>query len=63
MHALQQKAIDMIKIKGAIVVEIDYLDKVSELRAAEFEVMQYEFKDGVNKYLASANAKVKSLQR
>jgi amidase len=48
MHALQQKAIDMIKIKGAIVIEIDYLDKVSELGAAEFEVMQYEFKDGVN---------------
>ena len=28
---------------------------------AEFKVLLYEFKDGVNKYLANANAKVKNL--
>jgi hypothetical protein len=28
----------------ATVLEIDYLDKINELGAAEFEVMQYEFK-------------------
>jgi hypothetical protein len=31
---------DMIKIKGAIVIEIDYLDKVSELEQQNLEVMQ-----------------------
>jgi amidase len=30
--------------QGATVLEIDYLDKINELGAAEFEVMQYEFK-------------------
>ncbi|CAN5565609.1 hypothetical protein BH10BAC3_BH10BAC3_35020 [soil metagenome] len=33
----------------------------SELGEAEYNVLQFEFKDGVNRYLASANAKVKSL--
>lgn len=62
MHALQKKAIDLLKKQGATVLEIDYLDKINELGAAEFEVMQYEFKAGVNKYLATANAKVKTLK-
>lgn len=62
MHALQKKAIDLIKKQGATVIEIDYLDKINELGAAEFEVMQYEFKTGVNEYLATANAKVKTLK-
>ena len=62
MHALQKKAIDLIKKQGATVIEIDYLDKINELGAAEFEVMQYEFKAGVNKYLAASNAKVKTLK-
>jgi amidase len=62
MHALQKKAIDLIKKQGATVIEIDYLDKIGELGSAEFEVMQYEFKYGVNKYLATANAKVKTLK-
>jgi amidase len=56
MHELQKKTIDLLKKQGA--TEIDYLDKINELGAAEFEVMQYEFK-AVNKYLATANAKVK----
>ena len=62
MHALQKKAIDLLKKQGATVLEIDYLDKINELGAAEFEVMQYEFKAGVNKYLAASNAKVKTLK-
>jgi amidase len=61
MHELQKKAIDLLKKQGATVLEIDYLDKINELGAAEF-VMQYEFKAGVNKYLATANAKVKTLK-
>jgi hypothetical protein len=30
-----------LKIKGAIVIEIDYLDKVSELEQQNLEVMQW----------------------
>ena len=62
MHQLQQNAIDLIKNQGAIVIEIDYLDKVNELGGDEFEVMQYEFKEGVNAYLSTSNAKVKNLK-
>lgn len=62
MDALLQKAIALLKQQGATIVEIDYLDKINSLGEAEFEVMQYEFKAGLNKYLATANAPVKSLK-
>lgn len=60
-HALQQKAIDLIKQLGAEVIEIEYLDKINKLGDAEFSVLQYEFKDGLNKYLFTANASMKTL--
>lgn len=62
LHALQEKALDVLKQQGAAIVEIEYLDKINDLGEAEFEVMQYEFKDGLNRYLAATNAKVKSLE-
>jgi amidase len=61
LHALQKQSIDLIKSLGATVVEIDYLDTINELGAAEFEVMQFEFKEGVNRYLQNANSNMKSL--
>lgn len=62
MHKLQQEAIDLLKSKGATIIEIDYLDEIGKLGESEFEVMQFEFKAGLNKYLSSSNAKVKSLK-
>jgi amidase len=62
MHALQQKTIDLLKSKGATIIEIDYLDEISELGEDEFELMQFEFKAGLNRYLSSSNAKLKSLK-
>jgi len=61
MLALIKKAVDLLKQQGAEIIEIEYFDKVSKLGDAEFDVMKYEFKDGLNKYLATANAKVKTL--
>jgi amidase len=61
MLALIKKAVDLLKQQGAEIIEIEYFDKISKLADAEFEVMKYEFKDGLNKYLATANAKVKTL--
>ena len=63
MLALIKKAIDLLKQQGAEIIEIEYFDKISKLGDAEFDVMKYEFKDGLNKYLATANAKVKTLDR
>jgi amidase len=51
-----------MKAQGAIIVEVDLNSKVNAATGdSEFEVLQYEFKDGVNNYLATANAKVKTL--
>jgi len=61
MHALLKKNLDLLTQQGAIIVEIEYLDKINELGGAEFEVLQFEFKDGLNKYLSTANAPVKTL--
>lgn len=62
INTLLADAINLLKKQGAVIVEIDYLEKINALGQAEFEVLQYEFKDGLNNYLATANAKVKNLK-
>lgn len=62
VDVLLQKALDTLRSKGATIVEVEVVDKINKLGGDEFKVLQYEFKDGVNKYLAGANAKVKSLK-
>jgi amidase len=62
VDVLLQKAIAVLKSKGATVVEVEVMDKINKLSSSEFTVLQYEFKDGVNRYLSKANAKVKSLK-
>ena len=55
-------SIEKMKAMGAIIIEVDLNNKVYDaIGSAETEVLQFEFKDGVNKYLAKANAKVKTL--
>ncbi len=61
MHALQQQCRSMLEAQGAVVVDIEYLDKINALGGDEFTVLKYEFKDGLNRYLATATGKVKSL--
>jgi amidase len=57
-----KESIQTLKDKGAIIIEIDLIKKINEANDdGEFEVLQFEFKDGLNKYLATANAKVKTL--
>jgi amidase len=59
--ALYKQAIEVLKQQGAEVVEVEVLKMMRSGGDAEYTMMQYEFKDGVNKYLAGANAKVKTL--
>ncbi len=59
--ALYKEAIEVLKSQGAEVVEVEVLKQVRSGGDAEYLVLQYEFKDGVNKYLSGANAKVKTL--
>lgn len=59
---LYKNAIDVLKKSGATIVEIELLKAVREgVGGAEFTVLQYEFKDGVDRYLSGARAPVKSL--
>ena len=60
--ALMNKAVAAIKQMGATIVEVDVLKPIHALGDDEYLVLQYEFKDGLNKYLSGANAKVKSLK-
>ncbi|HLP94596.1 MAG TPA: amidase [Saprospiraceae bacterium] len=58
---LYKKALEVLKKAGATLVEIELVKLVNPLGEAEFELLEYEFRDGLNRYLAKANARVKSL--
>jgi amidase len=58
---LLREAIAALEAQGAVIVEIELNKLVNPLGEAEFDVLLYEFKDGVNKYLAGAGASVKNL--
>jgi amidase len=61
LNQLLQNAMDLMKQQGTEIIELDYLDKLNALGDAEFVVMKYEFKYGLNKYLSAAGASVKTL--
>ena len=61
VDALTQQAIDQMRKAGAEIIEIDFLSMLKGIWGDEYKVLCYEFKDGVNKYLATAQAKVKTL--
>ena len=58
---LLEESIAVLKQQGAIIVEVDYLSKIDAIGGEELKVMQYEFKAGVNAYLAKAGHAMKSL--
>lgn len=60
-EVLLQEAMTLLKSKGATIVEIELDKQLKDLAPAEFNVLLYEFKDGLNKYLSTANSKMKSL--
>ncbi len=61
MEILLNDAIAILKSKGATIVEIELDKELKDLGPLEFNVLLYEFKDGLNKYLSTANSKTKSL--
>jgi len=62
MQRLFQKALETMKQQGAIIIELEYLDKLNALGDAEYDVLKYEFKNGLDKYLSFSNAKMRSLK-
>ena len=59
--ALLKAAVAVLKAKGATIVEVELVKQINPLGEAEFDVLLYEFKEGVNKYLAGAGATVRNL--
>lgn len=62
MNRLLDSAIEVIKKAGANIIEVEYVSKIEELGKYELSILQYEFKDGVNKYLAQSNHSVTTLK-
>jgi amidase len=62
--AVIDEAIGVMRAQGAVIVDPADIATGSQLDDCEFEVLLYEFKDGLNAYFASlgAGAKVKSLE-
>ncbi|MEO7312054.1 MAG: amidase [Chitinophagaceae bacterium] len=61
LRALLEEAIATMKKMGANIIDITYAKKIDELGKYETEILQSEFKEGVNKYLANSSGKVKTL--
>ena len=62
IDALLAKALEQIRNAGGTVVEVAFRDLLNDVGKDEFDVLKYEFKDGLNKYLAAHSANVKSLE-
>jgi amidase len=61
MLKLLNSAIETMRSKGAIITEVELYKELNAQGDAEFTVLLYEFKDGLNKYLSKANSKMKNL--
>jgi amidase len=62
VRALYQEAIALLKAQGATVIEVELNKQIGTAGSGEELVLEYEFKDGLDRYLATVtDAKVKSL--
>ena len=59
--ALYKAAIEKLKSLGATIVEVELLKAITDNGSGELAILQFEFKDGLNKYLAQSKATVKTL--
>jgi amidase len=59
--ALYKDAIAILKQKGAVVVEVEFLSAFNRLGIQATKVLQYEFKSGLNAYLSTATSAMKTL--
>jgi amidase len=57
-----KQALFQMEKNGATIIEVEFLNKSGEFSGAEFEMMKYEFKEGLDRYLTSSNSKMKSLK-
>jgi amidase len=58
---LVEAAIEVMKAQGAVIVDPVEIPNLGRLDACEMEVLLYEFKAGLNTYLATRGARVRTL--
>lgn len=63
VDVLFASAINALTESGAEVVEVDFLELMKGVGSDEYTLLLYEFKDGLNRYLSTANGKVKTLEQ
>ncbi len=63
IDALLKKALDVMSSKGATIVEVELMEAMKDPDGDEYNLLMYEFKDGLNRYLRNSGAKVKSLKK
>jgi amidase len=56
-----ESCLNVMKQKGAVIVDPVNLSNFKKFRKTETEVLHYEFKEDLNKYLATTKARVKTL--
>ncbi len=55
--------LEKLKNAGSEIVIVNYRRSLSNTSGASYEILLYEFKDGVEKYLANTNSKYKTLEQ
>jgi len=60
VDAITDKALEAMKVAGAILVDVKF-PNLRRFVDAEFQVLQYEFKDGLEKYLAGRGSRYRNL--
>lgn len=61
VDALMEAQLDVMRGAGATIIDLD-ISNTPEINAAEYEVLLYEFKDGLNKYLTQRGSFYQSLE-
>lgn len=59
---LMDEAIAVLQKQGAVIVEVDFTANYNAISDMEFDLLKYEFKAGLNQYLAQSNGPMKSLE-
>jgi amidase len=64
VDSIIEKSISLLKAKGAVIIDSIKIDNSNKFGSASFALLQFEFKDGLNKYLAGLGSEspIKSLE-
>lgn len=64
VDSIMEKSISLLKAKGAVIIDSIKIDNSNKFGSAAFALLQFEFKDGLNQYLAGLGSEspIKSLE-